>query len=78
MLVLTRKPSEQILIGKDITVTIVRIDGNKVRIGIEAPGNVTITRRELADRDQAAVVHSKPKVLSNLRTALGLYSGGMI
>ena len=37
MLVLSRKLSQQILIGSDITITVVRIEGNHVRLGIEAP-----------------------------------------
>ena len=44
MLVLTRRPMERILIGDDIIVTVVRIDGNKVRIGIDAPIEVDISR----------------------------------
>ena len=54
MLVLTRKPSEQILVGDNIVITIVKVDGNKVRIGIEAPSDVTITRKELENRPVAA------------------------
>ncbi len=47
MLVLSRKPSQRILIGKDVAITIVRIDRNQVRIGVEAPAGVTILRDEL-------------------------------
>lgn len=47
MLVLTRKQAEQIVIGDNITITVVRVDGNKVRIGIDAPKNVSIQRGEL-------------------------------
>ena len=47
MLVLTRKADEQIMIGDDITVTVVRVRGNKVRIGIEAPRHVRVMRGEL-------------------------------
>jgi len=47
MLVLTRKPGEKILIGDDVTITIVRIDPNTVRIGIEAPRDMNIARQEL-------------------------------
>ena len=47
MLVLTRKTQEKIQIGDDITVTIVRIKGGSVRIGIEAPDNIPISRGEL-------------------------------
>ena len=47
MLVLTRKMHEQIMIGQDITVTIIRVRGNTVRIGIEAPRQVRVMRGEL-------------------------------
>ncbi len=47
MLVLSRKPSQRILIGKDVTITVVRIDRNQVRIGIDAPAEVSILRDEL-------------------------------
>ncbi|MBS0202820.1 MAG: carbon storage regulator [Planctomycetes bacterium] len=47
MLVLSRKPGEKILIGEDVTVTIVRIGPNTVRVGIEAPRNMNIVREEL-------------------------------
>ena len=50
MLVLSRKLSQQILIGSDITITVVRIEGNQVRLGIEAPAGVSILRDELVAR----------------------------
>lgn len=53
MLILTRKASQRIMIGDDVTVTVVRIDGNKVRIGIEAPNSVPIFREEVLAHDQA-------------------------
>ena len=49
MLVLSRKTSERILIGDDITITIVRIGPNSVRIGIEAPKTMNIVRDELCN-----------------------------
>ncbi len=49
MLVLSRKPGEKILIGEDVTVTIVRIGPNTVRIGIEAPRTMNIVREELCE-----------------------------
>ncbi|MCH1440593.1 MAG: carbon storage regulator [Rubripirellula sp.] len=51
MLVLTRKADEQILIGDDIKITLVRVRGNNVRIGIDAPRNIRVVRGELAARD---------------------------
>jgi len=47
MLVLSRKPGERVLIGDNVTVTVVRIGPNTVRLGIEAPRQVNILREEL-------------------------------
>ena len=47
MLVLTRKESQRIQLGDSIVLTIVRVNGDRVRVGIEAPGNVHIRRGEL-------------------------------
>ena len=47
MLVLSRKPGERILIGENVTVTIVRVGPNNVRLGIEAPRDLNIVREEL-------------------------------
>ena len=47
MLVLSRKPLERIRIGESIIVTVVRVDGNTVRLGIEAPQEVSVLRGEL-------------------------------
>ncbi len=47
MLVLSRKPLQSITIGPDIKITIVKVERNQVRIGIEAPRDVTILRDEL-------------------------------
>ncbi len=44
MLVLSRKHGEEIRIGRDITLKIVQLEGNRVRIGIEAPAEVRIVR----------------------------------
>lgn len=49
MLVLTRKQNESIVIGHDIVVTIAEIRGDKVRVGITAPSNVTVHRQEVYD-----------------------------
>jgi carbon storage regulator len=47
VLVLTRKTNQDILIGKDIVITICAIRGDRIRIGIQAPSDVPITRKEL-------------------------------
>jgi len=48
MLVLSRKANERLIIGDNIIVTIIRVSGGQVRLGIEAPAEVTIRREELA------------------------------
>jgi carbon storage regulator len=53
VLVLSRKKEEQIVIGDLVTITVVQIRGDKVRIGIEAPAEVTIHRREVYDAIRA-------------------------
>lgn len=56
MLVLSRKKNESIVINEDIVVTIVEIRGDKVRLGIEAPRDIPVHRREVLDailQDQA-------------------------
>ena len=47
MLVLSRKESERIRLGDSIVITIVRVSGDKVRLGIEAPPDVLVLRDEL-------------------------------
>jgi carbon storage regulator len=47
MLVLSRKQNERILVGDSVVVTVVRVSGDKVRIGIEAPPSVRVLRDEL-------------------------------
>ena len=53
MLVLSRKVGERILIGDQISVTVVRINANSVRIGIDAPPAMAVIRDELAQRMEA-------------------------
>ena len=49
MLVLSRKEKQEIMIGDNIIVKIIKVRGSKIKIGIEAPNNVAIARTELAD-----------------------------
>ena len=57
MLVLTRKLNEKLIIGSNIVITIVRIDGLQVRIGIEAPREVTVLREEIAPPQKTGQYH---------------------
>ena len=50
MLVVSRKVGERILIGEEITVTVVKVSGGGVRIGVEAPMELPIMREELAEQ----------------------------
>ena len=54
MLVLSRKESERIRLGNNIVVTVVRVSGDRVRIGIEAPPDVIVLRDELQPRERVA------------------------
>ena len=56
MLVLSRKKQEQVVIGDDILVTVVDVRGNKVRLGVDAPKDVPVHRKEVhtaAEREEA-------------------------
>jgi carbon storage regulator len=50
MLVLSRRESERIRLGDSIVVTVIRVVGDRVRLGIEAPSNVLVLRDELEPR----------------------------
>ena len=61
MLVLSRKKNESIVINNDITIVVVEIRGDKVRLGVEAPKEIPVHRREVYDaikRNEAAQVKS--------------------
>ena len=60
MLVLSRKESERIRLGNNIVVTVVRVSGDRVRIGIEAPPDVIVLRDELQPRERVASSETKP------------------
>jgi carbon storage regulator len=47
MLVLSRKEGERIMISSDIVITVMKVSGGKVRIGVEAPGDVPVHREEI-------------------------------
>lgn len=50
MLILTRRVDERIFIGDDITLCVLDIEGNRVRLGLEAPKNVAILREEIHEK----------------------------
>lgn len=62
MLVLGRKTDESLIVGNDIVITILSIEGDRVKVGINAPKHVTILRSEVRDR-QLRAAESAPALL---------------
>lgn len=72
MLVLSRQRDESIIIGDNIVVTIVDIRGDKVRLGIEAPTEIPVHRREVFEaiqRENLQASRMQPRDVSSLRHA---------
>jgi len=67
MLVLSRKVNEKILIGKDVEVTIVDVRGDVVKIGINAPREVSILRQELLEQVERANAEASQASLASLK-----------
>ncbi len=75
MLVLSRRPGESIMIGRDIEIVVLAVDGLQVRVGINAPREIPVLRRELQEQVQAenrrAVAAPGSGVLERLRARAG-------
>ncbi len=70
VLVLSRKPEQKLLLGDDIVLTVLAIDGDRVKIGIEAPRKVTILRYEVyeqihASNDAASASRPSPRAVAD-------------
>ncbi|MDX2503668.1 MAG: carbon storage regulator CsrA [Gammaproteobacteria bacterium] len=50
MLILTRKPNESLQIGENVTITILSVNGNQIKIGIDAPKDVGVHREEVYEK----------------------------
>lgn len=64
MLILSRKPGETIVIGGEITVTVLAVRGNQVRIGVTAPKGVIVDREEIHQRRTASAAAAKRELAS--------------
>lgn len=62
MLILTRKISESIRIGDDITIKVIELDNRHVKLGIDAPRNISVNREEIYER-----IQKENKAASNLK-----------
>jgi carbon storage regulator len=70
MLVLTRRPGQSIMIGNDITVTVLEIRNDQVRIGVDAPRSIQVHREEIYEqiaRENAAAVQGAQNTAQALR-----------
>ena len=78
MLVLTRKYGQQIMIGDDIVITVLEGRGDSVRIGVEAPGSISVKRAEVYEAVSAenlAAAETGADTADSLRKALGRLGG---
>jgi carbon storage regulator len=50
VLILTRKVGESVMIGNDVSITVLRVKGNQVRLGVNAPKDVSVQREEIIKR----------------------------
>ena len=65
MLILTRRVGETVVIGNDVTVTVLGVKGNQVRLGVNAPREVAVHREEIYERIQGEQPAVEPKKLAN-------------
>jgi len=65
MLILTRRVGESLIIGDNVTLTVLGVKGNQVRVGVDAPRDVTVHREEIAKRDDTGEASASSKSSEN-------------
>ncbi len=77
MLILSRKTNEKIMIGSDISLTIIEIRGDQVKVGVEAPKSVKVFRQEVYDaiqgENRAAALTASTGSLDSLSGIIGTF-----
>ncbi len=68
MLVLSRKPEQSLHLGDNIVVTVLGIDGDRVKLGIEAPRTVAVLRHEVFEQIRTANLGAATAAMSSLET----------
>jgi carbon storage regulator CsrA len=69
MLVLSRKPGEKVVIADEIRITVLSVQGNRVRLGIEAPGEYRVLRGELTNWGHETPAQTAPEVHTTFESA---------
>jgi len=71
MLILTRRVGETLMIGDDVTVTVLGVKGNQIRIGVNAPKEIAVHREEIYQRIQAEGEEKKAKQTPRIQDSQG-------
>ncbi len=72
MLILTRRVGETVMIGDDVTVTVLGVKGNQVRVGINAPKNVIVDREEIHERRMKDIRDEQAKLSENSQNSANM------